>query len=94
MRLNRSVVTITIILLVTTLTACAGTAAPITAPDPVPEEANDESAFQVTFEAVEVANGIYNFGNGQTFGAFMVTDEGVIVMDPINPDHAALIRLV
>ncbi len=53
-------------------------------------EANEESAFQPTFEAVEVADGIYSFGNGQTFGAFMVTEEGVIVMDPINPDHASL----
>ncbi len=44
---------------------------------------------QATLEAVEVAEGIYNFGDGQTFGAFMVTNEGVIVMDSINPQHAS-----
>jgi len=41
------------------------------------------------FALVEVTDGIYSFGNGNTFAAFMVTDEGVVVMDPINPDHAA-----
>ncbi|MBV7337837.1 MBL fold metallo-hydrolase [Chloroflexi bacterium TSY] len=53
-------------------------------------EASDEGAFQPTFEAIEVADGIYSFGNGGVFGAFMVTDEGVIVMDSVNPNFAAL----
>ena len=53
------------------------------------EETNDEGVFQPSFETVEVADGIYSFGNGEAFGAFMVTDEGVIVMDSINPDFAA-----
>ena len=42
------------------------------------------------FALDEVADGIYSFGNGNTFAAFMVTDEGVVVMDPINPNHASL----
>ena len=54
------------------------------------EEAADEAASQPSFETVEVADGIYSFGNGEVFGAFLVTDEGVIVMDSINPDFAAL----
>ena len=55
-------------------------------------EASDEGAFQPTFATVEVADGIYSFGNGEVFGAFMVTDEGVIVMDSVNPMFAALMR--
>lgn len=53
------------------------------------EETNDEGMSQPSFETVEVADGLYSFGNGEVFGAFLVTDEGVIVMDSINPDFAA-----
>jgi glyoxylase-like metal-dependent hydrolase (beta-lactamase superfamily II) len=53
------------------------------------EETNDEEVSEPSFETVEVADGIYSFGNGEAFGAFMVTDEGVVVMDSINPDFAA-----
>ncbi len=53
------------------------------------EETSDEGAFPPSFEPVEVADGIYSFGNGEVFGAFMVTDEGVIVMDSVSPDFAA-----
>ena len=52
-------------------------------------EPTDASASPPAFTLVEVTNGIYSFGNGNTFAAFMVTDEGVVVMDPINPDHAS-----
>ncbi len=52
-------------------------------------EPTDASASPPAFALVEVTNGIYSFGNGNTFAAFMVTDEGVVVMDPINPDHAS-----
>ena len=41
-----------------------------------------------TFETVEVADGLYSFGNGEVYGAFMVTDAGVIVMDSVSPDFA------
>ena len=54
------------------------------------EETDDESDFQApTFATIEVADGLYSFGNGEVYGAFMVTDEGVIVMDSVNPDFAA-----
>ena len=53
-------------------------------------EASDEGAFGPAFETVEVADGLYSFGNGEVFGAFMVTDEGVIVMDSVNPMFASL----
>ncbi len=53
-------------------------------------EASDEDDFHPTFETVEVADGLYSFGNGEVFGAFMVTDEGVIVMDSVNPGFAEL----
>ena len=58
---------------------------PMEAEAPV-AEAHDETASEPTFVTVEVADGIYSFGNGEVFGAFMVTDEGVIVMDSVNPD--------
>lgn len=54
------------------------------------EEGGEQAAAQPSFETVEVADGIYSFGNGEVFGAFMVTNDGVIVMDSINPDFAAL----
>jgi len=40
------------------------------------------------FETTEVAEGLYSFGNGFVYNAFLVTDEGVIVMDPVDPNHA------
>ena len=53
------------------------------------EESGEEDAFQApSFETVEVADGVYSFGNGEVYGAFMVTDEGVIVMDSVSPDFA------
>jgi len=52
------------------------------------EETNVEEVSEPTFETVEVADGIYSFGNGEVYGAFMVTDEGVIVMDSVSPDFA------
>ena len=53
------------------------------------EESNEEGAFEPpSFETVEVADGLYSFGNGEVYGAFMVTDEGVIVMDSVSPDFA------
>jgi len=47
-----------------------------------------ENATQPSFETVEVADGLYSFGNGEAFGAFLVTDEGVVVMDSINSGAA------
>ncbi len=49
-------------------------------------QAQEMPAFQTT----EVADGLYSFGNGFVYSAFMVTDEGVIVMDSIDPNHAQL----
>ena len=73
-------------------TACSSgqqaTATDTDSTDPA-TESTDESASPPAFALVEVTNGIYSFGNGNTFAAFMVTDEGVIVMDPINTDHAS-----
>ena len=57
------------------------------------EEIGDEGAFQEpSFETVEVADGLYSFGNGEVFGAFMVTDEGVIVMDSVSTMFATQMR--
>ena len=52
------------------------------------EESNDEGVFQPFLETVEVADGLYSVGNGEVFGAFLVTDEGVVVMDSINMQFA------
>jgi len=43
------------------------------------------------YEARKVADGVYSFGGGPWayYTMFVVTDEGVIVTDPINPDLAS-----
>ena len=43
---------------------------------------------QPGFQTTEVAPGLYSFGNGFVYNAFMVTDDGVIVMDSIDEDFA------
>lgn len=57
------------------------------------EEENEEAFSEPSFETVEVADGLYSFGNGEVFGAFLVTDEGVIVMDSVNPIFATQMRV-
>lgn len=56
-----------------------------------PATAADDSA-AAGFKLAKAADGLYSFGNGMTFGAFLVTDEGVVVMDPINPFAANLMQ--
>jgi glyoxylase-like metal-dependent hydrolase (beta-lactamase superfamily II) len=46
--------------------------------------ANARPAYQTT----TVAPGLYSFGAGLAFNAFMVTDDGVIVMDSFDKDFA------
>jgi len=48
------------------------------------EAARAQPAYQTT----EVAPGLYSFGDGFTFNAFMVTADGVVVMDSVNKDFA------
>ena len=43
---------------------------------------------QQGFQTTEVAPGLYSFGNGGVYNAFMVTDDGVIVMDSVNEGFA------
>ncbi len=40
------------------------------------------------YQTTEVAPGLYSFGAGLAFNAFMVTDDGVIVMDSFDRDFA------
>jgi len=40
------------------------------------------------FKLVQVAENIYSFGSSSTFSMVIVTDEGVIVADPINKNHS------
>ena len=58
----------------------------------VPMIAAAETDPSAQFKLAKAADGLYSFGNGMTFGAFLVTDEGVIVMDPINPFAARLMQ--
>jgi glyoxylase-like metal-dependent hydrolase (beta-lactamase superfamily II) len=53
------------------------------------ETESEEGAIQPSFETVEVSDGLYSFGNGEVFGAFLVTEEGVVVMDSINTMFAS-----
>ena len=40
------------------------------------------------YETTEIAPGLYSFGAGMAFNAFMITDDGVIVMDSFDEDFA------
>lgn len=40
------------------------------------------------YQTTEVAPGLYSFGGGLAFNAFMVTDDGVVVMDSFDEDFA------
>lgn len=40
------------------------------------------------YRTTEVAPGLYSFGAGMAFNAFMVTDDGVVVMDSFDRDFA------
>ena len=40
------------------------------------------------YQTTEIAPGLYSFGAGLAFNAFMVTDDGVIVMDSFDEDFA------
>ncbi len=44
----------------------------------------DNSAVAPGNQLVEVASGLYVFGPGMAYGVFLVTDESVVVIDPIN----------
>jgi glyoxylase-like metal-dependent hydrolase (beta-lactamase superfamily II) len=41
-----------------------------------------------TYQTTEIAPGLYSFGAGLAFNAFMVTDDGVIVMDSFDKEFA------
>ena len=51
-------------------------------------EESGPTAEELGFALVEVADGLYSFGNGEAYGAFLVTDDGVIVMDTVNTTQA------
>jgi glyoxylase-like metal-dependent hydrolase (beta-lactamase superfamily II) len=40
------------------------------------------------YQTTEVAPGLYSFGAGLAFNAFMITDDGVVVMDSFDKDFA------
>jgi glyoxylase-like metal-dependent hydrolase (beta-lactamase superfamily II) len=56
----------------------------IAAPSPAAEPAPAKPAYETT----RVAPGLYSFGAGLAFNAFLVTDDGVIVMDSFDADFA------
>jgi len=43
---------------------------------------------RVAYTTTQVAPGLYSFGGGLAFNAFMITDEGVVVMDSFDKDFA------
>ena len=54
--------------------------------DDGPTEASEPPA--PTFDIFEVGDGIYSYGGANLYSGIMVTDEGVAVIDVMNPDHA------
>ncbi len=51
------------------------------------EPANAQTA-RPAYQTTEIAPGLYSFGAGLAFNAFMVTDDGVIVMDSFDREFA------
>ncbi len=53
------------------------------------------SAQEAGYKSVEVAEGVYSFGGGPFayYTMFVVSDEGVIVADPVNPELAQAMML-
>src|SRR6185295_8411211 len=45
-------------------------------------------AARPAYQTTEIAPGLYSFGAGLAFNAFMVTDDGVVVMDSFDEDFA------
>jgi glyoxylase-like metal-dependent hydrolase (beta-lactamase superfamily II) len=43
-------------------------------------------------EITQVAEGIYRARNGQWYGLYMVTPDGIVVVDPLNPDFAKWLK--
>ena len=43
---------------------------------------------RTVYQTTEVAPGLYSFGAGLAFNAFMITDDGVVVMDSFDKDFA------
>lgn len=50
--------------------------------------ASGATAARPAYQTTEVAPGLYSFGAGLAFNAFLVTDDGVIVMDSFDQDFA------
>lgn len=46
-------------------------------------------AAKPAYRTTEVAPGLYSFGAGMAYNAFMVTDDGVVVIDSFDQDFAA-----
>src|SRR5919107_1850931 len=51
------------------------------------DPANAQSA-RHDYQTMEISPSLYSFGAGLAFNAFMVTDDGVIVMDSFDKDFA------
>ncbi len=51
-------------------------------------EAQPARPARPAYQTTEVAPGLYSFGAGLAFNAFMVTDDGVVVMDSFDKDFA------
>ena len=58
---------------------------------PYPNPAWNNSNVMAT-ESFEIAPNLYSFFHRGTRSIFIVTDEGVIVADPVSVDHAKLLR--
>src|SRR5688500_20101199 len=41
-----------------------------------------------SYKATKVADGLYSFGDDYTFNVFLITNDGVIVIDSIDKEHA------
>jgi glyoxylase-like metal-dependent hydrolase (beta-lactamase superfamily II) len=54
--------------------------------------AQGQAPAEPTRSITQIAGDVYRFQNNQHFGMFMVTPEGIVVVDPINADAATWLK--
>lgn len=54
--------------------------------------ADNPPIFRPNFQIVPITGDLYRSGNGAWHSIFLVTDEGIILADPLNPGHAEWLK--
>ncbi|HEY0960904.1 MAG TPA: MBL fold metallo-hydrolase [Pseudomonadales bacterium] len=54
--------------------------------------ADSPPIFRPNFQIVPIAGNLYRSGNGAWHSIFLVTDDGILLADPLNPAHAEWLK--